>query len=378
MFCLRWCGGRFPMLKQVKIKGYKSLKEQEFDLGMINVLIGPNGGGKSNLISFFKMINFMLSGNLQLHIARSGGADSILFYTSKTTLQIESTLTFETDAGANTHYMRLLHAAQDTLIFADEWISFSRRGWTPETARKKFFGAGHKESGLTNPPEDEMHRIIKGLMNQCCYFQFHDTSETARIKQNSYIDDNRYLRSDAGNLAAFLYMLRETTTPYYDRIVLILRQAMPFFDNFILEKNRFNQNQIMLNWKEKNSDIMMGPHQLSDGSLRMMALVSLLFQPEDSLPDVILIDEPELGLHPYSIGILVSLIRYISNYKQIIIATQSTELMDYFEPEEIIVTERPEKETFFKHLDPEKLKEWRKEYSMSELLKKNVTGGSPL
>ena len=366
------------MLKQIKIRGYKSLKDQEFDLGMINVLIGPNGGGKSNLISFFKMINFMLSGNLQLHIARSGGADSLLFYTSKTTLQIESTLTFEREAGTNTHYMRLVHAAQDTLIFADEWISFSRRGWSPETARKKFFGAGHKESGLTNPPEDEMHRIIKGLMNQCCYFQFHDTSETARIKQNSYIDDNRYLRSDAGNLAAFLYMLKETATPYYDRIISILRQTMPFFDNFVLERSRFNQNQILLNWKEKDSDIMMGPHLLSDGSLRMMALVTLLFQPEASLPDVVLIDEPELGLHPYAIGILVSLIRYASNYKQIIIATQSPEFMDYFEPDEIIVTERPEKETLFKHLDPENLKEWRKDYSMSELWKKNVLGGSPL
>jgi len=366
------------MLKQIKIRGYKSLKDQEFDLGMINVLIGPNGGGKSNLISFFKMINFMLSGNLQLHIARSGGADSLLFYTSKTTLQIESTLTFEREAGTNTHYMRLVHAAQDTLIFADERISFSPKGCLPETAQNFFFGAGHKESGLTNPPEDEMHRIIKGLMNQCCYFQFHDTSETARIKQNSYVDDNRYLRSDAGNLAAFLYMLKETATHYYDRIISILRQAMPFFDNFVLERSRFNQNQILLNWKEKDSDIMMGPHLLSDGSLRMMALVTLLFQPEASLPDVILIDEPELGLHPYAIGILVSLIRYASNYKQIIIATQSPEFMDYFEPDEIIVTERPEKETLFKHLDPENLKEWRKDYSMSELWKKNVLGGSPL
>ncbi|OQX27511.1 MAG: hypothetical protein BWK80_04960 [Desulfobacteraceae bacterium IS3] len=367
------------MLKQIKIKGYKSLKDQEIDLSRINVLIGPNGGGKSNLISFFKMINFMLSENLQLYIARSGGADSLLFYTSKTTLQIESTLTFETDAGFNTHYMRLVHAAQDTLIFADERVSFSQKGRPPETAPKTFFGAGHKESGLINPPEsNDTHRVMQRLMNQCRYFQFHDTSETAGIKQNSYVEDNRYLRSDAGNLAAFLYTLRETATPYYDRIISILRQVMPFFDNFVLERSRFNSNQIMLNWKEKNSDIMMGPHLLSDGSLRMMALVSLLFQPEKSLPDVILIDEPELGLHPYAIGILVSLIRYASNYTQIIIATQSAELMDYFEPDEIIITERPEKESFFKRLDSENLREWREDYSMSELWKKNVIGGSPL
>jgi len=133
----------------------------------------------------------------------------------------------------------------------------------------------------------------------------------------------------------------------------------------------------MLNWKEKDSDLLFGPHQLSDGSLRMMALVTLLFQPEEFLPEVILIDEPEIGLHPYAIEIIASLIQHASEYSQVIIATQSADLMDCFEPDEIIVTERHNKETIFKRLDSKKLEEWREEYTMSELWKKNVLGGRP-
>lgn len=366
-------------LKELKIKGFRSIKDQHIRFGKLNVLIGANGSGKSNLISFFKMLNFMTTRELQLYIGKTGGADSILFYSSEVTPHIESTMTFDTDSGSNIYYMSLIHATGDRLIFADEWLSFSIKGMDPITAPKTHFGYGHDEAKVTSssartyPQKIFRDKILKGVR----YFQFHDTSETAKVKQYSYIHDNSYLKSNAGNLSAFLYMLRETQYSYYKRIILTIRQMLPFFDDFVLESSAFNQDQIMLKWKEKDSNLIFGPHQLSDGSLRMMAMVALLFQPEDMLPNLIIIDEPELGLHPYALDTIASLIRHASEYCQVIIATQSADLMDCFEPDEIIVTERHNKETIFKCLDSKELEEWREEYTMSELWKKNVLGGTP-
>ncbi len=361
------------MLKHIEIKGFKSIKNQHLKFGRINVFIGANGAGKSNLVSFFKMIRFMISGRLQLHVGQAGGADTLLFYGSRTTPQIEGRLVFDTDAGTADYHICLTCAARDTLIFSDERLSLSK-GET-ETF-DTHFGRGHKESALTELP-DQTDDIVPNVMNQWRWFQFHDTSETARIKQFGYIEDNRHLRGDAGNLAAFLHMLRETSRPHYRRIVSTIRQMIPFFDDFVLERGRLNENQIMLDWRERDSDLIFGPHQLSDGSLRLMALVTLLFHPEADMPGMILIDEPELGLHPHAVDTLASLIRYASDHSQIMVATQSAELVDYFEPHEIIVAERPEKETLFRRLEPEKLEPWLEEYTMSDLWRKNVLGGTP-
>jgi len=225
---------------------------------------------------------------------------------------------------------------------------------------------------------DPSYDLVLNCMRQCRCFQFHDTSETAKIKQFAYIEDNRFLRSDAGNLAAFLYMLRQSNRLYYQRIVLMIQQIVPFFGDFVLERGKLNPRQILLNWKEKDSELIFDPHQLSDGVLRFMALVTLLFQPEAEMPGVILIDEPELGLHPYAIDVLASLIRYVSDYSQIIIATQSAELMGDFEPDDIIIADRPEKETLFKRLSAEKLESWLEAYSIADLWKKTFWGGDTL
>jgi predicted ATPase len=367
------------MLTNVRIKGFKSISDQLIDLGKINILIGANGAGKSNFISFFKMMNQMISGKLQLFIGISGGADSLLFYASKQTTQIKSEISF-TDQKSSclyTYKNQLIQTSQDTLIFNNE----SLLSLEPGNLSKNLWEAsdsGYKESMLSENTENQLCQKFKQIMGQCKYFQFHDTSETAKIKRNVYINDNIELHSDAGNLAAILYTLKHVNTSYYKRIVSTLQQIMPFFGDFVLEKNKLNKHQIMLNWKESRSDLIFGPYQLSDGSLRVMALVTLLMQAEEDMPETIIIDEPELGLHPHAIETIVSLIRYASRYSQIIIATQSSEMLDYFDLDEIIITDRADQQTIFKRLDENKLKEWIKEYSMSELWRKNVIGGGPL
>jgi predicted ATPase len=263
--------------------------------------------------------------------------------------------------------MRLVNAAQDTLIFADEAISFSRNGIEGQ-APLVSLGAGHRESRLLDEESaldtdissfnQKTARVIKSIMQRWRVYHFHDTSPEAKIKKQGYIHDNHYLRHDAGNLAAFLYQMKQRDKVYYGRIVTTIKSVVPFFGDFILAPSA-NPDNIILNWREQGADpdIVFGPNQLSDGTLRLMALITLLLQPQ--LPELIIIDEPELGLHPYAISVLAALLKGVSRQTQIIVSTQSVTLVDQLDPEHIIVVDRVNDQSVFRRLNGDDLKSWR-------------------
>ena len=373
------------MLDKIQLSGFKSIKEMTLELYGLNVLIGANGAGKSNLISFFKLFNHLMSNNLQQYIATSGFSDMMLYYGAKRTPQITVTLNFSTPSGKNVYHMRLVNAAQDTLIFADEAISFSRHDIDGQ-ARLISLGAGHRESkllgdepsgtGNQNGPK-RTAQVIKSIMQRWQVYHFHDTSSDAKIKKNTYINDNHYLRDNAGNLAAFLYQMQQRNEAHYRRIVTTIQSVTPFFCDFVLAPSGLNPEFIMLNWRDRGAepDVVFGPHQLSDGTIRLIALITLLLQP--NLPELIVIDEPELGLHPYAISILAALLKSVSLKTQIIVSTQSVTLVDQLDPEHLIVVDRHEDQSVFKRINETELESWLEEYSLGELWEKNVLGGRP-
>lgn len=373
------------MLDSIQLAGFKSIKKMDLEFSSLNVLIGANGAGKSNLIGFFQLLNYLMTGSLQLYIAENGYADALLHFGAKQTPQMSATLKFSTPAGQNIYHMRLVSAAQDTLIFADEAISFTRSGSDSE-APLVSLGSGHRESKLAG---DDLNmsgdmkfacnrktaEVIKKIMQRWRVYHFHDTSKEARIKKQAYLHDNVYLKDDGGNLAAFLYSMKHNHKPHYDRIVKVIQSTAPFFGDFVLEPNALNPNYIMLNWRERGKSNVFGPHQLSDGTLRFMAMTTLLLQPK--LPEAIIIDEPELGLHPYAIGILAEIMKMVSRDTQIIISTQSVSLVDHFEPKHIIVVDRVKEQSVFKKLNEKELSHWLESYTIGELWEKNVLGGRP-
>jgi predicted ATPase len=133
----------------------------------------------------------------------------------------------------------------------------------------------------------------------------------------------------------------------------------------------------MLNWRAKGADYEFGPHQLSDGTLRFTALATLLLLPMEMLPGTIIIDEPELGLHPYAIKLLASLLADASERTQVLVATQSTALVDEVRPEDVIVANLEEGATSLQRLDRESLADWLKDYSLSQMWESNLFGGRP-
>lgn len=378
-------------LKSLHIKGFKSIDNIEgaaIDFDDITVLLGANGVGKSNLVSFFYMMNHMMTGALQNYIAERGYADAFLFFGSQNTREITAQIKFEDERGIDTYQFRLTHAAGDILIFTEEVLSYHQTGGTK--AFNLQLNPAVRESDLieyVNRPsikeaERKIAAIILRLLRNCRVFHFHDTSVSARVRGQGYIEDNRYLKSDAGNLAAFLYRLKENsdTAAYYARIVRYIQKVMPQFGDFDLAPSVQNKTYITLNWRDKtNLEHLFGPHQISDGSLRFMCLAALLLQPKESLPSVIILDEPELGLHPSAIAYLSGMIKSASKHKQVIIATQSPRLVDEFDLKDIVVVERDinSHSTKFSRKNPEELSAWLDEYSLSELWEKNVIGGQP-
>lgn len=366
------------MLQRIMLKGFKSIESMDIELRALNVLIGANGAGKSNLISFFKMLNEMMGGRLQEYIGASGRAHSLLHFGPKVTPQIEAQLEFEVENGKDIYTMRLSHAAGDTLIFVEEKLSFQKPGYSSPYLAS--LGMGHQETRIIGEASDggTEAKVFRHLLNHCRVYHFHDTSPTARVRQYCYIGDNRWLMHDAGNLAAILYRLKnEDNGPAYTLIVKTIRLIAPFFDDFDLEPTGTNQRDIILNWRERGSDQIFGPHQLSDGTLRAICLITLLMQPEDQLSELIIVDEPELGLHPYALNVIAALFRKVSHHAQVLISTQSSAFLNNFASEDVIVVNRESRKSQFVRLDSEKLEAWLEDYSLGEIWEKNIIGGGP-
>ena len=365
-------------LDAITLKGFKTIRElNDFRPDQLTVLIGPNGAGKSNFISFFRMLSWMLveKDHLQTHVAEQGGASKLLHDGPAITREIEAQLTIKTDSGDNQYHFRLFFAAGDILIFADERYRFSRTGH-PGKALWSETGAGHRDPQLlAHENSDDTARVIRNILRRFNVYQFHNTSTTARIRTKWNMSDNRFLKEDGANIAPLLYRLKREKGQYYQRIVDNLRLILPFFSDFELEPE---YSSLLLAWRERGSDQIFDVSQTSDGMLRAIALVTLLLQPEETLPDLLILDEPELGLHPYAINVTGGLIRAVSEKVQVIVATQSTAFVDCFEPGDIVVVEREGRESTFRRLgDTEALREWLREYPLSELWEKNVIGGRP-
>ncbi len=359
-------------LDQIKIKGFKSIKEADIPLGDLNVLIGANGAGKTNFISIFKLLNKMIDRNFQSDIAESGGAENFLHYGHKTTEEIDVYLKF----GINAYNVVWKPSADNRMVFSREVCIIEKN---PKYKEKTVeIGKGSGETNLDKAAKEKDYSIEKYVyqnLKSWKYYHFHDTGETAKVKKPCQLNDNMYLRTDASNLAAFLYLMQEKYSGNYQTIRDTVGLIAPFFDNFILRPDPFNEEMIRLEWREKGSDFPFLAPQLSDGTLRFICLATVLLQPQ--LPSTIIIDEPELGLHPYAIKVLASLMKSASKKAQIIVSTQSVPLVNEFEPEDLIVVDKIDRASVFKKVTGKELASWLEEYTLGELWEKNVLGGRP-
>lgn len=389
-----------PWLSHVNIKGFRSLADVSFGLRRLDVLIGPNGSGKSNLLQLLRMVAMVRTKSLGLFVARSCGGASTLFHTDgiRKAKTIECELQFEVEARGTSRYRATWQlAAGDRLVFVEEQIAFRKQGqakWQTEN-----LGEGHFESAV--PFESQLKSTAKrrpgGLaahINLCLkglsFFHFHDTSVGAPLRSNARIADGTYLRSDGSNLAAYLYALQksdeEEDQVVWRRIAALLQQAAPFVKHLAPTpvsdsgtpqvRESAAGGSVRLHWIDER-DSRFDPEQFSDGTLRLIALITALTMPAHRRPRFVSIDEPELGLHPAALSLIVDLIRSGSAHTQVLLATQSPSLLDLFEPSDVVVCEREQGASTLRRLDRMELEQWLATYTLGQLFDKGVLGGRP-
>ena len=374
-------------IESIHIRGFRSLADVSIsDMSNATVLIGANGSGKSNFIRFFQLMQAMLHSRLGEFVAWQGGADDQLFGGNSRTPRMEAEIRIRTDVALNDYGFALSYAHPDRFIFTDERCRNTGNDYL-ELTQWLPLGSGHLEANIvvaayseeTESIDQRINKLtaslIANLLRHIAIYQFHDTSDSSNFKKRWDLSDNLVLRTDGGNLAAILYRLERQDVLRYHLICRQISRILPDFDRFELE-DEFGK--VLLRWKAKWGDKTFGAHLTSDGSLRLFALVTLLNLPPEMLPSIILVDEPELGLHPAAISLVGGMIRSLSTERQIVLATQSPLLVESFDLDEIIVLDLDDGRTIVSRYDSSEFQRWLdRSLTTGDLWRKNLLGGRP-
>ena len=367
-------------IKCLNLSGFKTIRDiQDLQFDDINIFIGANGSGKSNIISFFEMISYMMTKGFGKFVSDNGFASSMLYHGQKVTQDIEAKINFESNNTKSFYQFKIYHTIDDRFLFESEVIQQIHKT-NDKSKTESLLDTGYKETKLRDIyTTNRTAKNIKDLLSSIRVFHFHDTSRTAYMHIARPLESNSYLLSDGGNIASFLYKLKHKEPKYYERILSYVKQVAPFLDDFVLEPVG---DSIQLRFKEVNSDLQLGSFRLSDGIVRFICLATLLLQPRQSLPNILMIDEPELGLHPVAIDILSEMINIASINSQIFITTQSPRLIDQFEPKNIIVINRKQDDdgrycSDFEKFTDKGLSSWLEDYSLADMWDSNILGGRP-
>lgn len=359
-------------LDKLTIRGFKSIRELDgFELKNLNVFVGANGAGKSNLISFFRMLNAIIDGNLDEYVRDSGGIGDLLFNGRKVTKQME----FETRFGVRGYRFTIDPGAGEGFALKDEarYYQHGTTGWWELGSSVDNRSLLVKEA-KGDSSDSKFSKPVFNAISSWKIYHFHDTSATAPMRHAEIVEDHEALRSDAANIAPYLLWLHENAKGSYREILDTCRLVTPYLDDFLLRPQKYGpKTKVALSWTTKGSDYPMQPYQLSDGSIRFICLATALLQPDP--PSTLIIDEPELGLHPEAIRILAELIQSASKRTQLIIATQSPLLLDQFAVEDVVVVNRKGGQSTFERLERKDYDVWLEDYSVGQLWTKNVIEG---
>lgn len=359
-------------LDQIGIRGFRSIRNQTLALGPLNVLIGTNGAGKSNFLETFHFVKQVINQNLAHYTLAQGGADEILYRGREHSPEMIFKFDFanEAESAPSSYEVELASTDQDLLFLGKETLYAQ----TPDLFPRQHeiaIGRNLRESNLNNLKSKS--GIIKETclnLQSCRRYDFRNASALAPSRRPCPLHDNRFLRPRADNLAACLYAMRETQPVTFELLEGQVRQVASFFDAFHLEPSLLDPEKIQLAWKEQGNDRPCSVSSMSDGTLRFICLATLLIQ--SKLPNLVLLDEPEIGLHPHALAHLAGLLRLAAQRTQLIVATQSVTLVNQLTPAEVWFVDRIEGASVFRHLKHGDYSHWPDDYTLGDLWETNM------
>jgi predicted ATPase len=352
-------------IEQVGVEGFRSIRSTNVTLPPMGALIGANGAGKSNFVLALSLLSYLESGSLRNFVLNHGASANGLFHRgSKHTPAMSIDLVVRDDEG-RLGYRVTLRAAGDMLAVADEAVAeLSDSGvgtWVTLTSNSAGSALAQHIAGQGAAGR------VRRVLQRCKHLHVHDTSRDSPLRSVAKIEDGRYLRSNGSNLAAYLYKLHEDTSDTgraaWLRVLELTQRVAPFIKELLPTPVRGDHGAppasgpVRLDWIDELDDVYSVEH-LSDGTLRALAIITMLAQPADALPRLLVIDEPELGLHPLALSLVCELARSVSTRCQIILATQAPAVLEHVRPDEVLVADRVDGSTRLRRLEPETLKDW--------------------
>ncbi|MCL2823515.1 MAG: AAA family ATPase [Polyangiaceae bacterium] len=352
-------------IDQIHIEGFKSIEKATVPLGPLNVLIGENGAGKSNFISAFRLLHAMTDPPLNTYVTMNGGVHSVLRFGPEVTRRMSVKAEIKIDG--------VKSVCQGTVACTGggQYYSAEIAQACPAATAPKPESTGGREIAQTEDerPQPNWKASIRGelesFLNRIKVYHFNDTSGLSALKSSCDSHAYRFLYPDGANLAAFLYMLREAHPSHYDRITSAIQRVFPSFGGFDIEPDRHIPGKVSLEWFENDHEPILTACDISDGTLRFICLAALLMQPFDhpQAPEVIVIDEPELGLHPFAVAQIAAMLEAASRYVQVIVSTQSSILVRRLtSPDSVMIVNRSLHGTVFERLEPADLALWLDDY----------------
>jgi predicted ATPase len=379
--------------ERLEVKGYRRLRRIDLSLRPFNVLIGANGVGKSSILEVIDLLAASADGVLEQTISHSGGVSSLITADGKTDsmhLALHMPVTAEQPI---VYQMSIASEGNGYSIVREELTQQQDQGsekpfrfLNANAAIVEYYKAGAKkpdrpnweykrmETALSQVPK--MYKKPENFRNVLASSAeiYHTLSVSARapVRLPQSMQPARTPGTDGEDLLSCLYLMRETERDRFEAVEDALRAAFPTFDRIDLPPAA--AGSLTLAWRDRSFVRPIFPHQLSEGTLRFLWLVTLLQSPE--LPAVTLIDEPEVSLHPEMLQLLAELMREASSRTQLVVATHSDRFVRFLDPDELVVCDLDEcGGTTVRRASDLDLDAWMKNYSLDQLWSMGRLGG---
>ena len=366
-------------LKSLAVSNFRSLADARLPLHDLNVIVGPNGSGKTALLEVLHMVHCASQRELSKFLDERGGFQAVLHRTNGRVHDALMQIRIEFDAQSE---QKSLDPDTFVMTLADQTVGYVVR----EALLEKLTPKGNREGALRlhGGPDtatelayfavggDASPPIMKFLAGIRLYGAL-DVGPRSIVRLPQTLTPAQAPGPNGEHLYSALYNLRISAPEIFERLTVLLQQSFPGFKR--LELPVVGAGQVTLAWYERDSNTPFYANQLSEGTLRYLWLVTILLTPQR--PPLLLLDEPELSLHPALLRLLAALLQDAALTTQIVVATQSSDLIGWLMPEEVLIADKEDGKTLFTWAADLDLKAWLDEYTLRDLWLMGNLGGRP-
>lgn len=386
---------------QLEIEGFRSLRNVCWEPGDLNVLIGPNASGKSNVLRALETLSTAAQGGLGRYIQQEGGMDPLVWDGQADRIRLRAKTTplppyLDDVKDALTYELTLARLGKSSAYRIDKEIlgnfhkvdigemqePFKLMERDPRHAVVYAMDSQRFEAPEESVPEEEAllsaaagpftaNRFVANFQTELADWKIHQgfhTHREAQIRAPQVTRAETQVSTDGQNLVSVLHSLYTGHREFEDEIVMALRAAFgDDFDKLVFPPAADQRIQMRIRWRSLRRE--QSAADLSDGTLRFLFLLAVLANP--SPPPLIAIDEPETGLHPSMLPIVAEYARDAASKSQVILTTHSPEFLDAFGDDvpTTTVVERHAGETQLRVLSGDELQYWLKQYTLGELFR---------